>query len=190
MAHWAPGAHPPISRHLFGNEFTYDTIHFLQCRGYSFDALPNPDIFHEKYNDINYWKAQLAFRGASSRGDILELIERCLGAELPDQMHPRVAVAGIHMTREYVRLTWGEDEVEYMEDEMLELEEEMLDEEQEMLEEEQEMLELEQEMLELEEEMLKEEQEMLELEEEMLKEEQEMLELEEEMRVIYSSYRL
>ncbi|KAI9642473.1 hypothetical protein NHQ30_009278 [Ciborinia camelliae] len=113
MADWGPGGHEPLRRRMFGCEFTYDNINLLQCKGYSFDALPNPEEFHEKYYDIDYWKAQLAFRGASSAGDnMVQLIERCIHAELPDRMHPRVAVMGIRLAREWVRLTWGEDEVE------------------------------------------------------------------------------
>lgn len=111
MADWVPGAHPPLRRRMFGCEFTYDDITLLQCKGYSFDHLPNPEVFHEKYYDINYWKAQLAFRGASSAGnDMVELIERCIHAELADRMHPRVAVLGIRLAREYASLGFEPDE--------------------------------------------------------------------------------
>ncbi|KAB8298719.1 hypothetical protein EYC80_000894 [Monilinia laxa] len=113
MERLVPGRHEPLHRRIFGCDFTYDDINFLQCKGYSFEPLPNPDDFHEKHNDINYWKAQLAFRGASSvSGNIIQLVERCINAELPDSMHPTVALAGNKLSREWVRLTWGEDEFE------------------------------------------------------------------------------
>ncbi|TEY71492.1 hypothetical protein BOTCAL_0092g00260 [Botryotinia calthae] len=114
MAELGPSGEPqhaPLQRNLLGCQFTYDNINLLQCNGYSFDSLPDPEIFHEKYYDINYWKAQLAFRGASSAGNnMVELIERCIHAELPDRIHPRVAVATIHLSRRWGRLTWGEDQ--------------------------------------------------------------------------------
>ncbi|KAM0316404.1 hypothetical protein ACHAO8_003185 [Botrytis cinerea] len=114
MAELGPSGEPqhaPLRRNLFGCQFTYDNINLLQCNGYSFDFLPDPEIFHEKYYDINYWKAQLAFRGASLAGNNMdELIERCIHAELPDRIHPRIAVATIHLSRRWARLTWGEDQ--------------------------------------------------------------------------------
>ncbi|KAJ8058969.1 hypothetical protein OCU04_011953 [Sclerotinia nivalis] len=67
--------HAPLRRRMLGCEFTYDNINLLQCKGYSFDPLPDPEVFHEKNHDINYWKAKLAFRGAPSAGnDMMELI--------------------------------------------------------------------------------------------------------------------
>ncbi|KAK6603390.1 hypothetical protein H4I96_06158 [Botrytis cinerea] len=111
MAELGPSGEPqhaPLRRNLFGCQFTYDNINLLQCNGYSFDFLPDPEIFHEKYYDINYWKAQLAFRGASLAGNNMdELIERCIQAELPDRIHPRIAVATIHLSRRWACLTWG-----------------------------------------------------------------------------------
>ncbi|KAM0135613.1 hypothetical protein ACHAO1_004967 [Botrytis cinerea] len=114
MAELGPSGEPqhaPLRRNLFGCQFTYDNINLLQCNGYSFDFLPDPEIFHEKYYDINYWKAQLAIRGASLAGNNMdELIERCIQAELPGRIHPRIAVATIHLSRRWARLTWGEDQ--------------------------------------------------------------------------------
>ncbi|APA08877.1 predicted protein [Sclerotinia sclerotiorum 1980 UF-70] len=76
MAHLEPNAEAqaPIRRRMFGCEFTYDNINHFQYKGYSFDPLQEPEVFHEKNNDINYWKAQLAFRGASSAGNDMDQI--------------------------------------------------------------------------------------------------------------------
>lgn len=39
------------------------------------------------------------------------LIERCCSADVEDRIHPTVAVMHIRLSREWVRLTWGEDAV-------------------------------------------------------------------------------
>lgn len=52
-------------------------------------------------------------------GDVMiELIERCIDLELPNSIHPRVAVVEYMLSREWAALRGGENELEDDEDEI------------------------------------------------------------------------